>query len=122
MRSLPKSVFSVLYHTRTPPKISGQLETVVKIYAFLKLGKRLAQMLKYDFLKKSRIFEIEHLNGHHFVLTLELQAHGEGTQVIWRQTFDTEEHYKQLAAFVAAANEQNLARLAAEVAHAKSAA
>lgn len=73
-------------------------------------------------LVKDQLFEIEHLNGHHFVLTLELQLHGEGTQVMWRQTFDTEEHYKQLAEFVAAANEQNLGRLAAEVAHAKSAA
>lgn len=64
---------------------------------------------------QDQLFEIEHLNGHHFVLTLELLPHGDGTKVMWRQTFDTAEHYQQLAAFIAAANEQNLGRLAAEV-------
>ncbi len=71
---------------------------------------------------QDQLFEIEHLNGHHFVLTLELLPHEEGTKVMWRQTFDTAEHYKQLAEFVSVANEQNLGRLAAEIAHSKSAA
>jgi uncharacterized protein YndB with AHSA1/START domain len=62
-----------------------------------------------------RLFEIEHLNGHHFVLTLELLPHADGTELRWRQTFDTAEHYQRLAGFVATANEQNLERLAAEV-------
>lgn len=62
-----------------------------------------------------QLFEIEHLNGHHFVLTIELQVLEQGTKVMWRQTFDTIEHYKRLAEFVASANEQNLERLAAEV-------
>jgi len=61
------------------------------------------------------LFEIEHLSGHHFVLSIELQASAEGTQVHWRQTFDTVEHYDRIAQFVAGANEQNLQRLAAEV-------
>jgi hypothetical protein len=65
--------------------------------------------------RPARVFEIEHLNGHHFVLTLELNPHADGTTVAWRQTFDTVEHYARLAEFVAVANEQNLARLAAEV-------
>ena len=39
----------------------------------------------------------------------------QGTQVHWRQTFDTVEHYEKIAQFVAGANEQNLHRLAAEV-------
>ena len=69
---------------------------------------------------QDQLFEIEHLNGHHFVLTLELLPHEEGTELMWRQTFDTAEHYEQLAKFVAAANEQNLGRLAAEVAQSKS--
>lgn len=60
------------------------------------------------------LFEIEHLNGHHFILTIELFAHSEGTEVRWRQTFDTVEHYASLSEFVASANEQNLDRLAAE--------
>lgn len=62
-----------------------------------------------------RLFEIEHLNGHHFLLTIELAPDGLGTRVSWRQTFDTLEHYARLATFVATANEQNLDRLAAEV-------
>lgn len=62
-----------------------------------------------------RLLEIEHLNGHHFVLTLELQQEAGGTRVMWRQAFDSVEHYKGLAELVAAANEQNLERLAAEV-------
>lgn len=62
-----------------------------------------------------KVFEIEHLNGHHFILTLELQAVDGGTRVDWRQTFDTAEHYERIASFVATANEQNLDRLAAEV-------
>lgn len=61
------------------------------------------------------LFEIEHLTGHHFVLTIELLPYAQGTDVMWRQTFDTSEHYDRLAAFVAVANEQNLDRLAAEV-------
>ncbi|MCO5978669.1 SRPBCC domain-containing protein [Ideonella oryzae] len=64
---------------------------------------------------RDQLFEIEHLNGHHFVLTLELVPQAQGTQVLWRQTFDSVEHYQRLAEFVAGANEQNLERLAAEV-------
>jgi uncharacterized protein YndB with AHSA1/START domain len=67
-------------------------------------------------------FEIEHLNGHHFILALELHPHEEGTNVLWRQTFDTIEHYKRLAEFVSAANDQNLERLAVEVIQGDSAA
>jgi uncharacterized protein YndB with AHSA1/START domain len=62
------------------------------------------------------LFEIEHLDGHHFVLTIELLPHADGTLVAWRQTFDTAEHYAALAEFIAVANEQNLEKLAAEVA------
>ncbi len=62
-----------------------------------------------------QVFEIEHLNGHHFMLTIELAPIDGGTAVHWRQTFDTAEHYQRIAQFVGAANEQNLDRLAAEV-------
>ncbi|MCB1954892.1 MAG: SRPBCC family protein [Rhodocyclaceae bacterium] len=62
-----------------------------------------------------RLFEIEHLNGHHFILTITLEPRGDGTEVGWQQTFDTAEHYQRLAGFVATANQQNLERLAAEV-------
>lgn len=63
----------------------------------------------------NRLFEIEHLNGHHFVLTIELEPQGDGTLVHWRQTFDTASHYLGIAGFVANANQENLERLAAEV-------
>ncbi|MDO8777510.1 MAG: SRPBCC family protein [Burkholderiaceae bacterium] len=66
--------------------------------------------------------EIEHLNGHHFFLTIELEPTDGGTEVKWVQTFDTAEHYQRIAEFVASANEQNLERLAAEVQRTKSAA
>ncbi|MBP6406910.1 MAG: SRPBCC family protein [Proteobacteria bacterium] len=60
-------------------------------------------------------WEIEHLSGHHFVLTIELVPSGDATRVHWRQTFDTAGHYEPLAGFLAIANQQNLERLAAEV-------
>lgn len=70
---------------------------------------------RFTRLVPNQLFEIEHLNGHHFVLTLELVPQAQGTRVLWRQTFDSVEHYQRLAEFVAEANEQNLERLAAEV-------
>lgn len=71
---------------------------------------------RFTRIEPGRIFEIEHFSGHHFFLTLELSAQDAGTLLSWRQTFDTVEHYKGIAAFVAVANEQNLERLAQEVA------
>ena len=65
-----------------------------------------------------QVFEIEHLGGHHFILTIELVATGNATEVRWRQTFDTAAHYEKIAQFVASANAQNLERLATEVLHA----
>jgi uncharacterized protein YndB with AHSA1/START domain len=62
-----------------------------------------------------QVFEIEHLNGHHFLLTIQLEPKVHGTEVKWLQIFDTVEHYGRIAQFVALANEQNLERLAAEV-------
>ena len=66
-----------------------------------------------------QVFEIEHLGGHHFFLTIELLAKGAATEVRWRQTFDTVEHYEKIAQFVASANAQNLERLAAEALRAR---
>lgn len=62
-----------------------------------------------------RLVEIEHLSGHHFLLTLELQAEGAATVVRWRQLFDTVDHYERIRSLVEVANEENLERLAAEV-------
>jgi uncharacterized protein YndB with AHSA1/START domain len=78
-------------------------------------GKDYANESRFMRLAPGEIFEIEHLSGHHFTLSIELRPSGEGTQVHWRQTFDTVEHYEGIAEFVAAANEQNLQRLATEV-------
>jgi uncharacterized protein YndB with AHSA1/START domain len=60
---------------------------------------------------------LEHLSAsHHFVLAIAFEARGEQTLVGWRQRFDSAEHRERIAAVVAEANEQNLGRLAAEVA------
>lgn len=58
---------------------------------------------------------IEHFPVHHFFLTLTCTPQDGGTLVGWLQTFDTEAHYRKLAAFVAKANEENLDRLEREV-------
>ena len=70
---------------------------------------------RFTRLAPGEIFEIEHLSGHHFLLSIELEPSSQGTQVHWRQTFDTVKHYERIAEFVAGANEQNLQRLAAAV-------
>lgn len=67
------------------------------------------------------LFEVEHLKGHHFILTIELRAKDGGTEVRWRQTFDSARHFQPIAAFLAEANQQNLERLAAEVERGKAA-
>lgn len=69
------------------------------------------------------LVEIEHpSDDHYFILRIELRQQGDATLVVWRQTFDTVEHYRPLASFLAEANEQVLARLSAEVHRALSAA
>ena len=85
-------------------------------------GKDYPNESRFTRIVPDRIFEIEHLNGHHFTLTIELEPHLQGTYVLWRQTFDTVKHYTGLAQFVATANEQNLERFAAEVVRATGAA
>lgn len=85
-------------------------------------GKDYPNQSRFTRIVPGEVFEIEHLNGHHFLLTIALQAVDGGTQVQWRQTFDSVEHYQRIAAFVASANEQNLDRLEAEVRRGKRAA
>lgn len=70
----------------------------------------------------NQLFEIEHLTGHHFLLTIELVPMDAGTEARWRQTFDTVKEFQRIAEFVASANAQNLKRLATEVERGKSAA
>lgn len=78
-------------------------------------GKQYPNESRFTRIEADRLVEIEHLSGHHFFLTLELVPADGGTEVRWRQTFDTAAHYAEIAEFVASANEQNLDRLAAEV-------
>lgn len=86
-------------------------------------GKDYPNESRFTRIVTDQVFEIEHLNnGHRFLLMLELVPMQRGTEVKWRQTFDTVEHYQRIAQFVASANEQNLDRLAAEVQSGKSAA
>ncbi len=59
---------------------------------------------------------VEHLSAPHFVLTATLEDEGTGTRVTWRQRFDSAETCRKLQSVVVPANEQNLDRLAAEVA------
>lgn len=78
-------------------------------------GKSFPNESRFTRIVPGELFEIEHLSGHHFILTIELVASGAGTEVRWRQAFDTVEHYERIAEFVAGANQQNLERLEAEV-------
>ena len=84
-------------------------------------GKDYPNESRFTRIEAGKAWEIEHLSGHHFVLAIELEEEAAGTLVRWRQTFDTVEHYKEIAQFVSSANEQNLERLAAEVERGKSA-
>jgi uncharacterized protein YndB with AHSA1/START domain len=78
-------------------------------------GKDYPNRSRFTRIVPDQAFEIEHVDGHHFFLTIDLQPTNGGTLVKWRQTFDTIEHYQGIAEFVATANEQNLDRLANEV-------
>ena len=58
---------------------------------------------------------IEHLSGHHFILTLEFEEQDDATMVHWKQLFDTRAHYEQIRDFVSPANDQNLDKYHEEV-------
>lgn len=85
-------------------------------------GKDYPNESRFTRIVADQMLEIEHLSGHHSLLTIELVSVPGGTEVKWRQIFDTAEHYEAIAQYVASANEQNLERLAAEVQGGKSAA
>jgi uncharacterized protein YndB with AHSA1/START domain len=80
-----------------------------------------------DYPNESRFIEvvpnnrvvIEHLLGHHFILTITLKADGDSTIVNWHQMFDTIEHYQKISEFVSQANEQNLDRLESVISESK---
>jgi len=67
-------------------------------------------------LEAPRRVVIDHIDGHHFVLTIEFIEEADGkTLVQWLQTFDSAEERERIAVFVIEANEHNLDRLEAEV-------
>ncbi|MNS24117.1 hypothetical protein D3C72_559510 [compost metagenome] len=53
---------------------------------------------------------------HWFELTIAFEEAPNGTRLTWRQRFEDEAHFAEIKDFVATANEQVLARLAAVVA------
>ncbi len=78
-------------------------------------GKDYPNESRFARIEPGKLLAIEHLSGHHFMLTLELEERGDSTLVRWTQTFDTVEDYAGIAQFLTTANEQNLDRLVAEV-------
>ena len=58
---------------------------------------------------------LEHLGGHHFVLTMTLVPAAGGTRIAWQQRFDTPAERDRLAPVCVPSNEQNLDRLEAEL-------
>lgn len=79
-------------------------------------GKDYPNESRFILIEPGKAIEIEHLTGHHFILRVDLSPKPAGTMVRWRQTFDSVEHFQRIAGFVGPANEQNLERLAQEVA------
>ncbi len=66
--------------------------------------------------EQDRLLVVDHPSAdHHFVLRLSLLPRGDTTEVHLQQRFDNAEHFAPLAAFLADANQQMLARLAREV-------
>lgn len=59
---------------------------------------------------------IQHVNAPRFTLTVELRPEGEGTRVHWTQVFEDAAVALAVRHIVVPANEQNLQRLAAELA------
>lgn len=59
---------------------------------------------------------IDHVCEPRFVLDIRLHPHGTGTRVEWLADFENKAFAKSMESFLMSANEQNLDRLAAEVA------
>lgn len=126
--AIPEQVFSAI---KDPARIArwwgpDSFTNTIHTFEFMEGGRWLLTMHRpdgKDYTNESRFARIvpdhcvviEHFSGHHFFLTLELEAQGRGTRVKWKQTFDTREHCERIASFVATSNQQNLERLCAEV-------
>jgi hypothetical protein len=64
---------------------------------------------------------IRHVSGPQFEMTITFVAQGTKTVVGWRQVFNTAAECQRIAKFAVEANEQNLDRLARQIAMATSA-
>lgn len=71
----------------------------------------------FTVIEPNRRVVIKHVCAPHFELTMTLQAEAEGTRLEWRQVFDDPAVAQAVRHIVEPANEQNLDRLAAELAH-----
>jgi uncharacterized protein YndB with AHSA1/START domain len=60
---------------------------------------------------------IQHLSQPHFVLTVTLAEEAGGTKITWHQVFDDKSLGAKIRHIIEPANEQNLDRLAAALAH-----
>ena len=60
---------------------------------------------------------IRHVLAPHFRLTVTLDAHPDGTEILWLQEFDDAETAARIRRIVGPANEENLDRLQAVLAH-----
>lgn len=62
-----------------------------------------------------QLIVLEHLDGHHFTMTITLEPVPGGTRLTWMMRFDSAEEVEPLRPIIEPANEQNLDRLAAEL-------
>jgi uncharacterized protein YndB with AHSA1/START domain len=79
-------------------------------------GTRHPNVSRFREVDAPRRFVVEHLSAPRFTLTVVLTAADGGTRVSWLQVFESAEIAARLRPLVEPANEQNLDRLAAEVA------
>lgn len=79
-------------------------------------GKDYPNECLFQEIKENARLRIDHVCEPRFVLEIGLSPEGEGTRVEWVQTFENEAFARSMADFLKTANEQNLDRLAAEVA------
>jgi len=79
-------------------------------------GKDYPNLSEFDAIEPDALVRIRHISAPHFVLTISLTAAAHGTLVSWEQAFADPQVAEAVRPIVEPANEQNLDRLAAEVA------
>jgi uncharacterized protein YndB with AHSA1/START domain len=79
-------------------------------------GSDYPNLSRFAEIEPERRVVIDHLNEPHFRLTVQLAATSTGTRVLWTQVFEDAAVAAAVRHIVEPSNEQNLDRLAAEVA------